>query len=74
MLLLLVDALILTAVLLAVFLVARNTIRGYKKTQIEQALFRQKVAEDVANQVDRLNPEQILEHEKKVQEKLDKLH
>lgn len=74
MLLITIDLLILAGVLLAVVFVVRSVFRKVKEREIEQALFRQQVAEDLAKQVDRLNPEQVLEHERKVNDKLRGLH
>jgi hypothetical protein len=73
MLLLMIDAFILSGVILATFLVVRGGLRKNNERKLEQAIFRQKVAEDLAKQVDQLNADQILEHEKKIQEKLQKL-
>ncbi len=73
MLLLMIDAFILSGVVLAVFLVVRSALRKNNERKLEQALFRQKVAEDLSKQVDRLNTDQVLEHEKKIQDKLNGL-
>jgi hypothetical protein len=73
MLLLLIDALIFSGVLLAAAIVVRRGFRKNNERKLEQALFRQQVAEDLAKQVDRLNPEQVLEHEKKINDKLNGL-
>lgn len=74
MLLLFIDALILGLVVLASFLIVRAVIRKNKQREINQAIFRQHVAEDLARQVDRLDPEKVREHERKVQDKLNGLH
>jgi hypothetical protein len=73
MLLILIDALILASVLLVTFLVFRRALRKQNERKLEQALFRQQVAEDLAKQVDRLDADKVIEHEKKIKDKLNRL-
>lgn len=74
MVLLFVDALVISAIILVSVLVIREMIRKNNKNKLEEALFRQAVAEDLAKQVDRLDTELVRQHEKKIKDKLDGLH
>lgn len=74
MLLLLIDGLLFATVIMGSFLMVRSIFRKHQERQLEQAIFRQKVAEDLAKQVDILDNETMKLNEKKIQDKLNGLH
>jgi hypothetical protein len=74
MLLLFIDALLFSVVGISVFVIIRNLFRKHKQTQIEEAIFRQQVAEELAKKVEILDNEKMKLNEKKVNDKLNGLH
>ena len=73
MLLLTIDALLFASVLVGSFLVVRSLFRKNNERKLEEALFRQQVAEELAKRSVKIDPEKAKRQEQELRDRLNGL-